>query len=724
MSDFKHLSMNQNDRGVVTVAFAHATKPINVFDVELIRELQLVVADLEAKQNATCVVFRSRKESGFFAGADVSAICTLPTPREAERVLGEGQELFGRIAALSVPSVAVIHGPCVGGGLELALSCTYRIARDDVDTRLGLPETQLGLIPAWGGTQRLPMIVGTSTAIRMILEATQVSSRKAKSIGLVDEIAPVNGFDESVEKYVVSKIDDRRVVRRSKRWLDWAISRFPPVRWLYLQAVRRRVAPMNRHYPALVAALNAIDIGLSSGPKAGFERERQEFSKLLFTSTARNLLDLFVRREQARQPGTWLGQEPSLSGNLETIAVFGGGTMGAGIAQLAASKGYRVIVKELNEELAEAGLMRIDAMLAHAVEKQVMSTGESEQIRSRISATAKLEDVKCADLVIEAIVERLDVKQQLFYELDQVLPEHAIFTSNTSALPISRLAAVTRRAAQTAGLHFFNPVQKMPLVEIVRTDSTSEQALAKLLQLARRLGKTPLVVREGPGFLVNRVLFPYMEEAMRLVLEGVPTPEVDRAAKQFGMPMGPLELLDAVGLDVALDVAHSLNTGQTEGNSTHDLLTLMVRQGLKGQKSGTGFYRYPSGKRSRPTRVLEEGYRQRRCMPESVNLGGEILDGVGQRLVFSMINSAAGALYDRIVPEAWMVDLGMVLGTGFAPFRGGPMRLVSDWGLEHVVRTLETLAAVCGPRFQPNNWFLSALPAVTTEVPSASQLIQ
>lgn len=715
MSDLKHLSIDQDARGVVTVTFDHASKPVNVFDEELMRELRSVVTNLAANATAKLVVFRSGKASGFFAGADVSAIQAVATPQEAVELLRAGQELFGRVEELKVPTVAVIHGNCLGGGLELALACTFRIARDDGDTRLGLPETQLGLIPAWGGSQRLPRTVGASTAIRMILEATRIAPRKAKSIGLVDEIAVAERFDEVVEEFIRAKLNDACTRRRTSSWRAWVVDHTPLGRWLYIRAARWKTAEAGKNYPALAAALNAIEVGLSKGMTAGLAQERTEFSKLLFTSTARNLLELFFRRERARQVRTWIGPERSATRDVQTIAVLGGGTMGAGIAQLAASKGYRVIVKELNDELAQAGLKRIDVMFARAVQKHVMTAGELEQARSRISATAKLEDMKSADLVIEAIVERLDIKQQVFRELDHVLPERAMLVSNTSALSISQLAGATRRASQVAGLHFFNPVQKMPLVEIVRCESTSEEVIATLLQLVKRFGKTPLVVAEGPGFLVNRVLFPYLEEAMRLVLEGIPTADIDRAAKRFGMPMGPLELLDTVGLDVALDVAKTLGGEQVASNPTYTLLTKMVEHGLKGQKSGAGFYRYSSGKRTQPHRVFPDEPRSQSSVPPDAHFNGEVLNGITQRLVFSMINSAAGALQAKIVPEAWMVDLGMVLGTGFAPFRGGPMQLINDWGRVTVVRTLEQLAEMCGSRFQPSTWFLQESGMVPEE---------
>ncbi|MCA9090668.1 MAG: hypothetical protein KDA90_18765, partial [Planctomycetaceae bacterium] len=458
------------------------------------------------------------------------------------------------------------------------------------------------------------------------------------------------------------------------------------------------------HYPALPAAITAMSIGQSSGFSAGLRAEREQFSHVLFSPATRNLLELFFQRERARNVAAWVPKTHNGVIPIETVAVVGGGTMGAGIAQLALTRGYRVVLKELTPELAEAGRERIGQLMGSAVHKGAINRQQVDQMWGALTITSEWGPVREADLVIEAIVERLDIKQQLFADLDAQLPERVVLASNTSALPISQLAHVTERPDRVAGLHFFNPVHKMPLVEVVRSRRTSEKSLIVLLEFAKSLGKTPLLVEEGPGFLVNRVLFPYMDEAVRMVLEGIPASEIDRDAKQFGMPMGPLELIDTVGVDVAADVAVTLNPLTHDPSPTTEFLRQMVNHRQLGRKSGSGFYHYRDGRRGKETDLDIKHY-VKAAHVESLFVQGEEFNGNQLRLIGAMLNAAAGALRDGIVREPWMVDLGMVLGTGFPAFRGGPMRLAETWGDDLVREQLHLLADRLGTRFHPSDWF-------------------
>lgn len=714
MNRFENLRVDRSPQGVMTVTIDVVDRSVNIFDEPLLRELAALVEGLHRWKGdgaTRLVVFRSGKSSGFLAGADLHRLPEIGTAEEAESILKLGQELFRQVETLPIPTIAVIHGPCLGGGLEFALACRYRVARDDAETRLGLPETQLGLIPGWGGTQRLPRLVGLAAAASMILEGRRLTASQALSRGLIDAAFAPATFEADVSRFVEDCLAHRLPQRRSRGWLAWLRDETPLGQRLVLWWARHQIRTQAGRYPALPGALRAMEAGLREGLETGLAAERQEFCRALFTPACRNLLELFLQRERARKRSTWVGELARPQRDIRTIAVLGAGTMGAGIAQLAATQGYLVLLKDVDAAAVQQGWQRIESLTQRAVSRGVLRAVDAERVRSSITTTTESQMLAKADLVIEAIVERLDVKQQAFGELDELLPSETILVSNTSALPISQMAAVTNRADRVAGLHFFNPVHKMPLVEIVRCPQTSEATVAALVDVVRQLGKTPLVVAEGPGFLVNRILFPYLDEAVRLADEGVPVEQIDREAKRFGMPMGPLELLDAVGLDVAADVAQTLAALSREESPTPQRLAELVAAGHKGQKSGRGFYTYKNGRRGKPAFAASAPVTG--TLPESRDFAGETLSGIQQRLVLSLINAAADCLHDGIVTEHWMADLGLVLGTGFAPFRGGPLKLLDHWGWERVVEALQELSRTCGPRFRPSEEF-GSLPLSPT----------
>ena len=700
MFNFRNLKIVSNNPGVMNVVVDMPGRAVNVLDQSLLEDLATLVSHLEQSPQVRLVVFRSGKESGFLAGADVKQLQEISTVEQADVVLKAGQELFSRIAALKATTVAVIHGSCLGGGLEFAMSCTHRVARDDAGTRLGLPETQLGILPGWGGTQRLPRLVGAETALRMILEGQRLSAAKAYSRGLVDMIAPPEQFEAALDKFLTDRLAGKSVRRKKSKWLAWLRDETTAGRWVLFQLARRQLGGKAKQYPALPAVLRAVETGLRSGLDEGLAVERSEFGKVLFSSTCRRLLDLFFQRERARKPATWVSGTENNPHTVKTVAVLGAGTMGAGIAQLAAFQGYHVVLKDIQQDLVDAGIKRINELFDDAVKAGALGAAEADHGRHAVEGTVNWDAVAAADVVIEAVVERMEVKQDVFRELDRRLPPTSLMVSNTSALPIHEMASVTQRPDQVAGLHFFNPVHKMQLVEVVKTESSSEQTIATLVELVRNLGKVPIVVAEGPGFLVNRILFPYLDEAVRLVSEGATAEEVDREAKRFGMPMGPLELLDQVGIDIARDVSHSLSALSGEPSPTPEWLAAMTAKGQLGKKSGAGFYKYSSKGDKEGVAPAVQVTHGKPALPPPVWFGdGEMVGGIAQRLMLSLVNTAAVCLSERVVTEAWMVDLGMVLGTGFAPFRGGPLRLADSWGLQHVVATLDRLATTCGPRF-------------------------
>lgn len=700
MNDFENLRVERTRPGVMTVVFDAPGRSVNVVDESLLQDLSALVDRLEQDRAVHLVVFRSGKPSGFLAGADVKRIRQIASPQEADRMLRAGQELFDRIAGLPMPTVAVIHGPCLGGGLEFALACRFRVARDDSTTRVGCPETQLGLIPGWGGTQRLPRLVGLSRGLRMILEGQRLPAAKAQSLGLIDLAIPAERFEETLHTFLTERLAGKPV-RRPRRRLS---TRLLDETWLGQHlvdyAARRELGRRRLEYPALDAALRAVATGIRRGHVSGLEAEREGFCRVLFTSTCRNLLELFFLREQARKAETWLTGCAVSPSAVDSVAVIGAGTMGAGIAQLAAYQGLKVVLKDLRDDIVSGGLERIAALMSDAVKSGSISADEAERRRHAVTGATDWAALATIDIAIEAVVEQLEIKREVFRELDRrLLPETPI-VSNTSSLAIGDLAAATQRADRVAGLHFFNPVHRMQLVEVVRSKTTSDQTIATLVGLVRQLGKVPIVVADGPGFLVNRILYPYLDEAVRLVCEGVHVDEVDRRAVSFGMPVGPLELLDQVGIDVAADVAHTLTSQGAEAGPTPERLAMLVARGRLGKKSGAGFYLYRNGRKHGVASKADTSNIHASSIAP-VQFGNETLDDITQRLILALIAASASALEEQIVPQVWMVDLAMVLGTGFAPFRGGPLRLADAWGARQVVSALERLSESCGERFRP-----------------------
>lgn len=694
-SDFRCFRLERDARGVVTAWLDVPDQGMNVFTEAVLRELDRLLTIIAGDSSVRVLVIRSAKKSGFLAGADIRTIRDLPSPAEAERICEIGQGLFRRLEQLPIPTVAVIHGPCLGGGLEFALSCKYRIAVDDSRTKLGLPEVELGLLPAWGGTQRLPERIGLVAALPMLLTGKKLSAAKAKKAGLVEAVATPETVDADVAKFVDQLLSGMKPATHDFTLAERLRDRTKVGQWLVMKTARKQIASNRAHYPALAAILEAVGTGLRRGRDEGFATERHKFGELLFTNTSRSLVGLFFQREAARNNRTWIENPDIQPATVRKVGVIGGGTMGAGIAQLAASQGFPVVLKEVDEKFLTAGMDRIRKLFDDAVSKQVMRQAEATSKLSLLMPTTAWEPFREVDLAIEAVPEQMSIKQEVFRELDRHTPETAVLASNTSALNIAEMAEAAGRAQTIAGLHFFNPVHRMQLVEVVTTGGTNEQTVATLVEFVRKLGKVPVVVANSPGFLVNRILFPYLDEAVRMSCEGVPTEDVDKAFRRFGMPMGPLELLDQVGIDVAAHVAQTLVDQSRDPSPTPDRLAAMVKDGRLGTKSGVGFYFHSDGKKTKPAQwdKVETADRVPILSYEDIQRRGILL----------IINEAVHCLEERVAREPWMVDLGMVLGTGFAPFYGGPLRLADLWGIPHVVEQLERFQKSHGARFTPAN---------------------
>ncbi|MBC8116404.1 MAG: enoyl-CoA hydratase/isomerase family protein, partial [Candidatus Saccharimonas sp.] len=599
-----HFDVHRDHRGVLTAILNVPDQPMNVFNESVLHDLDELLATVEHDETLKALVFRSGKENGFLAGADLHVIERLRTAVEAREMCYAGQELLERLEHLAIPTIAVINGVCLGGGLEFALACRHRLVIDDPRTKLGLPEVELGLLPGWGGTQRLPRLVGLSSALPMLLTGKKIGALKAVQIGLADRAVSPDELDQKLEQFVVGLLNGEQRRRRSDSLVAgisrWFLDRTAMGRWLVMWQARREIAKNGEHYPALPAILRAVSEGLRVGAGHGFDVERDEFASLLMTETHRSLLGLFFQRERARKSETWAHGSTTKPRRVKKVGVIGGGVMGAGIAHWAASQGFEVVLKEVNADLLNAGLSRIRDLFQESVRKHALTESDAASKIGAIAATTEWRAFADVDLAIEAVTEQLDIKREVFRDLELYCPPNAVLVSNTSALSIKAIASPLHDGDRVLGLHFFNPVHRMPLVEIVKTDHSRDEDVALLVEFVRKLGKVPVVTEDSPGFVVNRILFPYLDEAVRLHCEGVPTDEIDRSLRQFGMPMGPLELLDQVGLDVAAHVADSLSSLSPQPSPTTERLHSMVTQGRLGKKSGEGFYKYAKGRKGRP----------------------------------------------------------------------------------------------------------------------------
>ncbi len=707
MANWKHWQIERNEGGVATVWVDVKDQSQNTFSAAVLTELSEVLDDLEQSTSEKVILFRSRKANSFFAGADVKEFTSIKTADQAAEVSAHGQQIFARIEALAANTVAVIRGACMGGGLEFALACNYRVATNASATRIGLPETQLGILPAWGGTQRLPKVVGLLQTIAMILQAQKLNADKAARIGLVDRVYTDENLEAELTKLVSELLTagslQKPILRRS--WSKWFIDKTKMGRSMAIGATEKKIASQIQQYPALGKALQAIRLSFFD-PEKGYEFERNALGELMLTSTCQNLVALFLNQERARSLKTWDVPEEIRDATLERIAILGGGTMGAGIAQVAAKRGLKVILKEINDDCLNAARERIQKSMDKLLARKRMSEADVRKQMEAINFTTQWDAVSQAEVVIEAVPEMMELKKTVFKELSQKCSAETVLASNTSALSVTEIASVVETSERMAGLHFFNPVHSMDLVEVVQAEKSSPETMGKLVMLTRQLGKTPIVVIDSPGFVVNRVLMPYLDEAVLTAVEltarGQDLSQIDRELKKFGMPMGPLELYDQIGIDVAAHVAGSMAVVFGDDSMTSKILQRMTEQGRLGRKSESGFYNYEKSKRAGLTDLKPFLAEIELELPEAPKTAlDEFMAPIQQRLILAMVNEAGRCLDEKVVPEAWMIDLAMVFGTGFAPFLGGPLSYAKHFSKDDLLQALEQLAEVYGKRYLP-----------------------
>jgi 3-hydroxyacyl-CoA dehydrogenase/enoyl-CoA hydratase/3-hydroxybutyryl-CoA epimerase len=673
-----------------------ADRPVNVFNRQVLADFAAALDHVAADGSCQILFVSSAKPSGFIAGADLHEFAAIRSSVVASTLSAQGQELFDKLANLPQTTIAVIAGTCLGGGLECALACDYRIVVDHPKTQLGLPEIELGLIPAWGGTQRLPRVIGLEPALRMILGRKRLNAQEALRWRLANVLAT---SDKDLPLVLGLMAEQAR--RQGKRslshlpllnWRQRLIESHPLGRLLIFRGSQRLLRErVPDDMPAPADALDAVRIGLKYGMDAGLAYEREAVGRLAITSACRNLVTLFFLQEQARKRPA----PDAAQAQIRKVGIVGAGTMGAGIAQVAAIKGFEVVVQEVNEAALAAGMQKIEDLFGKAVEHRVLSQQDAQQKLAAIGRTTTWQGFADVDLVVEAVIEEMDAKRAVFRELEQRTRPTAFLATNTSSLLVAGLQESREHPERIGGLHFFNPVHKMPLVEVVRGPATDEPTLTALRQFAIALGKTPVVVKDSPGFLVNRILMAYLNEAIGLLWEaGMEVKLADRLMRRFGMLMGPFEVLDQVGIDVANHVEKTIRSSATDAFPSYPLLGTMVERGWLGAKSGRGFYLYRDGKPQGQNAELPRDVRSAKT--ENVHESRD-------RMVLLMVNQAAACLEEGIAVDAPTVDLAMVFGTGWAPHRGGPLRYADDRGLAEIVRVLMELSKAHGPRFEPCN---------------------
>lgn len=654
-------------------------KSMTTFTRETLEEMKEVVAAVQANKTAKGVVFFSHKPGVFLAGVDVTVINSLRTEAEALRALDEAHTMFNAIDDLKIPTVALVDGVCLGGGLELALSCKKIFVSDNPKTALGLPEVMLGVLPGFGGTYRLPKKVGLPTALDMILTGRQIKGKNAFKMGLADAILPTERMKELAPVYLLEKKTGKKKSMTEEIQAQ-AMSNFLARKIIFQKAREKVLETSKGFYPAPLKILEVLEYGAGRNRTDHLAKEAEAFAELSQSIQSKNLQHIFFLTDNSKK----LDNKDRLP-TVKRGAVLGAGVMGGGIAWLFAQNNQSPIMKDLTPAALELGLKQASTNFSGAVKKRRMTPDDFQRKMRSIEPTLNFEGFKSVDLLVEAVVENMDVKKKVFSEIEGYVRKDTILTSNTSSLSLEEMSKALVDPTRFAGLHFFNPVNKMPLVEIITHERASKDTIDTLYKWTLDVKKTPIVVKDGPGFLVNRILGAYLNEASYLIEEGVPMEAIDDAALNFGMPMGPFRLIDEIGIDVGMKVGKILHDGLGPRLKPNDLTSRLYEAKLLGKKGGKGFYLYDekgkvTGKNPEVQKMLSG---------KKVKMDEMIIQ---MRLFLPMVNEAAYIFADRIVDKASTVDIGMIYGTGFPPFKGGLLRWADQEGLETLATRIRGFA--------------------------------
>ena len=686
------IEKNADNVAVITIDVAGET--MNTLRAEFGEQMRVVLDDMQADKSLKGIVFISGKDDNFIAGADITMLDACETKADVVAISTMGQQIFDRINSLSVPVVAAINGPCLGGGLEFALACHARIATDSPKTALGVPEVQLGLLPGSAGTQRLPKLIGIAKALDLMLTGKQLRAKQALKLGLIDDIVP-----QSILLDAALKLVAKGKPKAKKAKLDVmgkALETNPLGRNLVFKKATESVLKQTKgHYPAPLKIIDCVRVGIEKGYKAGLAVEANHFADLVMTKESASLRRLFFATTQMKKEH---GTAQAIPRKVEHAVVLGGGLMGGGIANVTAIKAnIPTRIKDISHQgISQAYKYSFD-LLNKKVKRRFITHAEMQSSMNNITGTTQYNGISNADIVVEAVFEDLALKHQMVADIEAHCGEHTVFASNTSSLPIAQIAANAKRPENVIGLHYFSPVDKMPLVEVIAHEQTSPQTIATTVAFAKRQGKTPIVVKDGAGFYVNRILALFMNEAANQLLEGQSIESIDKALVNFGFPVGPITLLDEVGIDVGAKISPILRSELGSRFEAPSAFEALLNDDRKGKKNKRGFYQY--GGKTKGKKLVDESVYK--VLGVSVKDTGKAEKDIAQRCLVQMLNEAARCLEEGILSSARDGDVGSLFGIGFPPYTGGAFSYMDSVGIAKLVELLQGYQAQYGGRFAP-----------------------
>lgn len=685
-------TLTRQDNGVAILTMDVPGESMNTLKSEFGEQINAMLDEIDADKSIKGVILASGKKKSFVAGADISMLAKCESAADAQKLATDGQDVFNRIEKMRATFVAAIHGPALGGGLELALACHYRICTDDNATQVGLPEVQLGLLPGSGGTQRLPRLIGIQQAMKMMLTGSSARAKQAKKYGIVDDVVPHSVLIDVAQKYALKRKPDRD--KPQKGMMNKLLEQNSLGRGVVFKKAREQTQGKTKgNYPAPMKIIDVIETGMNDGMAAGLRAEAKAFGELVMTPESYQLRQIFFATTEMKKENGVEGVEPR---KVKKAGIMGGGLMGGGIAYVTATKAnVPARIKDIKPEgIAHAMKYSYD-LLNKKVKKRYMRNSEMQKQMALLTGTLDYKGYHDADIVIEAVFEDLGLKQKMVADIEANCNANTVFASNTSSIPIGQIAENAERPENVIGLHYFSPVDKMPLAEVIAHEKTSDETISTTVEFARKQGKTPVVVKDGAGFYVNRILAPYMNEAANLLLEGEPIEHIDKSLVKFGFPVGPVKLLDEVGIDVGTKIIPILVDAFGDRFTAPSAFDKVLDDGRKGKKNGKGFYLYDGKK---PGKEVDESiYSLLNIEPSSSKSEKEI----AERCVLMMLNEAARCLDEGVIRSARDGDIGAIFGIGFPPFLGGPFHFMNSMGIDKVVEKLSDYAQKVDEKFAP-----------------------
>ena len=691
-------SLEHQASGIAHLIIDDKNETMNTLKASFVEQISELLKTIKADKTIQGLIIVSGKKDSFIAGADINMLAACQTEQEAQTLSRQGQMIFDQLEKLPIPVVAAIHGACLGGGLELALACHYRVCSSDDKTVLGLPEVQLGLLPGGGGTQRLPKLVGIQKALDMMLTGKQLRAKQALKSGLVNDVVPVDILLDVAEKLIQTQLaaNKKSTVLRKTSVLDKVLEGNALGRNIIFSQARKSVlAKTKGNYPAPLHIIESVKTGVEAAPAKGFQVEAELFAKLVMSKESEQLRHLFFATTEMKKEQ---GVANVTAQPLHKVGVLGGGLMGGGIAFVSATKAkLPVRIKDISAQGINTGLKYSYDLLNQKVKRRFLSHKEMQKQLANITGSITYSGFKQCDVVIEAVFEDLALKQQMVLEVEEHCSETTIFASNTSSLPIGQIAEQAARPENVIGLHYFSPVDKMPLAEIIPHAKTSDQTISTTVALAKKQGKTPIVVKDTAGFYVNRILAPYMNEAANILLSGERIEVLDKALTDFGFPVGPMQLLDEVGIDVGAKIGPILQRELGDRFAPPAAFNLLIADGRLGKKVKKGFYLYSNKKTQQKSKAVDESVY--RLLNIDITSKGQV--DIAKRCPSMMLNEAARCLAEGVIRSPRDGDIGAIFGIGFPPFLGGPFRYMDSIGIHHIVQQLNYYSQEIDDRFKP-----------------------